>query len=342
MLDDLLMDEEGLLPFGREAANHVLMGRFGNVMLVNGSPAYRLEVRRGEVVRFHLTNVANTRTFNLSFGGAATKVVAADVSRFEHEEWTESVTLGPAQRYVVDVRFEAPGRVALTNRIQAVNHFMGEFEPRVDTLGTVTVREAPAEPDLGESFERLREHPAVRDAVDPLRRYLDRAPDRRLELSVEVDGLHTSLMRIMALDTLYSPPVEMNDAMPMMNWLSTSREVRWILRDPETGRENGEIGWSFRTGDLVKVRLFNDPRSFHPMQHPIHLHGQRFLVLARDGVPNENLAWKDTAIVPVGSTVDLLVEFSNPGEWMLHCHISEHLEAGMMTTVHVEGEPTIQ
>ena len=60
------------------------------------------------------------------------------------------------------------------------------------------------------------------------------------------------------------------------------------------------------------------------------MHGQRFLIVSRDGVANRNLAWKDTVLVPVGSTVDLLMEASNPGEWMIHCHIAEHLDAGMM------------
>jgi FtsP/CotA-like multicopper oxidase with cupredoxin domain len=59
-------------------------------------------------------------------------------------------------------------------------------------------------------------------------------------------------------------------------------------------------------------------------------------VLSRDGVPNENLAWKDTALLPVGATVDLLLEVTNPGQWMLHCHIAEHLEAGMMMAFAVE------
>jgi FtsP/CotA-like multicopper oxidase with cupredoxin domain len=72
------------------------------------------------------------------------------------------------------------------------------------------------------------------------------------------------------------------------------------------------------------------------MQQPIHLHGQRMLVISRDGVPTKNLVWKDTVIIPVGSTVDLLVDASNPGAWMLHCHISEHLESGMMTVMHVD------
>jgi FtsP/CotA-like multicopper oxidase with cupredoxin domain len=124
--------------------------------------------------------------------------------------------------------------------------------------------------------------------------------------------------------------------MPMMDWLATGREVEWILRDAETGRENADLGWTFRRGDRVRLRIVNERRVLHPMYHSIHLHGQRFLVVAQNGVANASLGWKDTVLVPAGSTVDLLVEFSNPGMWMLHCHLAEHLEAGMhaMITVH--------
>ncbi|HEY7611633.1 MAG TPA: multicopper oxidase domain-containing protein, partial [Gemmatimonadales bacterium] len=70
MLDDILVGDEGLVPLGLESPTHALMGRFGNVLLVNGEPSYALAVRRGEVVRFYLTNTSNTRVFNLSFPGA--------------------------------------------------------------------------------------------------------------------------------------------------------------------------------------------------------------------------------------------------------------------------------
>src|SRR5437016_10413996 len=70
MLQDLLVGDPGLIPFGQESPTHALMGRFGNVFLVNGEPGYRLAVRRGEVVRFYLTNASSTRTLNLSFPGA--------------------------------------------------------------------------------------------------------------------------------------------------------------------------------------------------------------------------------------------------------------------------------
>ena len=37
-----------------------------------------------------------------------------------------------------------------------------------------------------------------------------------------------------------------------------------------------------------------------------------------------------TTWLPAGTTVEFLVEMSNPGDWMLHCHIAEHLSADMM------------
>ena len=97
-----------------------------------------------------------------------------------------------------------------------------------------------------------------------------------------------------------------------------------------------DINYKVKKGEIKKIQIFNNPKSMHPMQHPIHIHGQRFLVLSVDGRENENLAWKDTVLVPAGSTVDILVDFSNPGTWMMHCHIAEHLHSGMMSAFTVE------
>lgn len=336
VLDDMLMDDRGALPWGDEAPTHALMGRFGNVMLVNGETDYRLSALKGEVIRFYLTNVANSRTFNVTFGNARVKLVASDVGRFEREQWVSSVVIAPAERYVVDVRFDEPGEVAIANTIQAINHFRGEFYPEVDTLALVSVSAEPAEPAVSRAFETLRVNDDVIADIDAFRNQFDRPPDYELETTVRVQDLPTPIVLTMEADTLYIPPMEWNDAMPMMNWLSTAEQVTWILKDRETGRENGDIDWRFKVGDVVKIAVFNNPESFHPMNHPIHIHGQRFLVLSMDGVRRENLVWKDTAIVPVGSTMEILVEMSNPGRWMLHCHIAEHLHAGMMFSFVVE------
>jgi FtsP/CotA-like multicopper oxidase with cupredoxin domain len=258
------------------------------------------------------------------------KLVGADIGRFEKEMFVRSVAIAPAQRYVVEVMFEEPGEYTVSNRITGLNHMRGEFFTAVDTLGIVRVSDEAAVPDRGKSFRALRVDEDVRREVEPYRKYVDAPVDRELLLTVDIDDLPVQVMQFIAIDTVYRSPVEFTDVMSHMNWLSTSNEVRWILRDTDTGAENMDIDWRFKVGDVVKIRLRNDPEAFHPMNHPVHLHGQRFLVLSRDGVPNENLAWKDTALLPVGATVDLLLEVTNPGQWMLHCHIAEHLEAGMM------------
>ena len=89
----------------------------------------------------------------------------------------------------------------------------------------------------------------------------------------------------------------------------------------------------------MKIRLVNEMDSDHPMHHPFHIHGAgRFLVLARDGAPEPNLVWKDTVLVPTGQVVDLLLDVTNPGRWMAHCHIAEHHESGMMLSFSVDPE----
>ena len=135
ILDDILMDDLGPFPWGDRAATHALMGRFGNVMLVNGAPGYELSVERGEVVRFYLTNVANARTFNVVFGGASVKVVGSDVSKYEREEWVESVVLGPAERYIVEVLFDEPGDSEIVNSIQANRRLQGRVPPAYGFAG---------------------------------------------------------------------------------------------------------------------------------------------------------------------------------------------------------------
>jgi suppressor of ftsI len=336
MLDDITIGADGLVPYGSESATHSLMGRFGNVMLVNGEPHYGVSVRRGEVVRFYLTNVSNTRTWNLSFGTARMKVLASDVSRFEREAWVESVVIAPAERYVVDVRFDTPGRVALENRVRGIDHLNGSFFPEITRLGTISVGTRRAAPDHRTAFGTLRPHAAVTADIDRFRSHFGRPVDREIELQLTMrKDLPFPLGQVMRLDSVFFNPVEWVGTMEEMNWVATGNHVEWGMRDRSTGRTNGDIDLSFRQGDVVKLRLINRRESLHAMQHPIHFHGQRFLVVSQNGVPTTNHVWKDTIMLPVGTTADVLLDLSNPGDWMVHCHISEHLEAGMMTTLHV-------
>ena len=69
--------------------------------------------------------------------------------------------------------------------------------------------------------------------------------------------------------------------------------------------------------------------------HPIHLHGFFFQEVDEKGVPLSPRAWKDTIHVPVDATKRFLVRFDRRGSWMFHCHILDHAEAGLMSTVDV-------
>jgi len=131
--------------------------------------------------------------------------------------------------------------------------------------------------------------------------------------------------------------IEWEDDMIEVNRLTTPANMRWKLIDRVTGLENAAINWRFRVGDRVKIRLVNEMDSDHPMHHPFHLHGAgRFLVLARDGVTEPNLVWKDTVLVRTGQSVDILFDVTEPGLWMAHCHIAEHMQSGMMFSFTVD------
>jgi FtsP/CotA-like multicopper oxidase with cupredoxin domain len=344
------------------------MGRFGNVMLINGETTFSGKAAVGEVVRLYLVNTANTRIFNVALPGARMKLVGGDSGRYERETFVEEVMLAPSERAVLDVMFTTPGEVRFEHRTPDHVYDLGAFS----VAGTATG-------SAGAAFDALRVDPELTAEHRSIHDDLERPPDKVLAFVASMPLLYghdaapassyacpmhpevtssepgTCPKCGMKLVPAAAPPakqeavhhghegdaaasdgLEWEDLMPEINRASESGNMRWMLIDRATGAENGAITWTFTVGDRVKIRLVNEMESDHPMHHPFHVHGAgRFLVLSRDGLAEANLVWKDTVLVPAGRIVDILLDVSNPGLWMAHCHIAEHAQSGMMFSFNV-------
>jgi FtsP/CotA-like multicopper oxidase with cupredoxin domain len=86
-----------------------------------------------------------------------------------------------------------------------------------------------------------------------------------------------------------------------------------------------------KEGAIVKIRVTNTQGQSHPM----HLHGQKFMVLSRNGEDEKKIAWRDTVMLGPRETIDIAFQAQNKGTWIFHCHILEHAEAGMLSLIEV-------
>jgi FtsP/CotA-like multicopper oxidase with cupredoxin domain len=266
------------------------------------------------------------------------RISGSDMGRYEAFHRTYTDILSPGERLAVEFPMYDTTTLYL-NHVIARSDLPADAYPMI-TLATIKVLPEAATPSYLDAFNLPAASPHAVASLDSFRTDFDRPPDRRLLLTVAMD--HSAMGHAPLAKAAHDDPNgkgvewEEHPTMGMDNSASNAANTRWIIRDTDAGTENHAIDWAFARGSRVKIRIYNDSLSMHPMPHPIHFHGQRFLVVDVNGKRNQEMVWKDTYLVGKGETADILLDASNPGLWMAHCHIAEHLETMMMFEYRVE------
>jgi FtsP/CotA-like multicopper oxidase with cupredoxin domain len=279
-----------------------MSGRVGNTVTLNSAVSEDVLVRAGERIRLRLVNAALARIMALRFEGHRPLVIAIDGQPCEpHEPSAGRLLLGPAMRIdvVLDMQGE-PGR-----RYRVIDDF---YDGLSYWLTQLAYDDKPP----------VRLHPL--DVALSLPRNPLPAPDlasaERHQLRLQGGMMGGGAM------------------MGMGGMMGMRGGASWAINGMSmTG--DGHAGMppllTLQRGRSVVLTMRNETAWWHPM----HLHGMSFRVLSRNGSPVPHRQWADTVLVPPKETVDIAFVADNPGDWMLHCHVTDHQVSGMMTVLRV-------
>ena len=287
-------------------------GRLGNTVTINGRVPDALPVRAGERIRLRLINAANARIFALDFGDLAPQVIALDGQPVTpHAAPGGRVVLGPAMRadLILDVT-AAPGAT-----ISVIDRF---FAQDAYTLVDLTVAETPLRDTAPDWSMELPSNPLPEPDI---------ARARRHEVTFTGGMMGGMVERQMGLSGESGMGGMMSGG--MMNrmhdggiWFVNGVAAEGHILDPMLTLER----------DASHVIAMTNATAFH---HPIHLHGQSFRVISRNGTPTAHREWQDTVLMAPRERVEIAFVADNPGDWMFHCHILEHQAGGMMGVIRV-------
>src|SRR5215213_8014947 len=338
-LDDVLIEDGRIVPFRRSGPTFTAMGRFGNVMLINGETTFSGQAFAGEVLlspseravvdvlfdtlgEAHLEHRTPDHTYDLGVFSVEGTAIGDTVGSFGELRTDPDLT---TERVLIEHDLEREPDKVLSivalmpllygGEAQAASSYVCPMHPEVASNSPGTC------PKCGMKLVPSDALPASASDQHEGHAHGEHEPSGH-------GGHHHGD---------HGDGLEWEDLMPEINRATDPTNMIWKLVDRESGAENHAISWAFTVGDRVKIRLINEMESDHPMHHPFHIHGAgRFLILSRDGQPESNLVWKDTVLLRAGETVDILLYVTNPGLWMSHFHIAAHTESGMMFSFEVQ------
>ena len=292
--------------FGR-MMDAAMSGRVGSLVTINGSKPVDLNVRAGERVRLRLVNAALARIVALRIEGHRPVIIAVDGQPCEpHEPENGRLVLGPAMR--IDVIIDMQGG---TGRSYAV--IDDSYNGLSYTLTSLVYAKGLP----------LRGHPLGASLVLPPNPLAE--PDLAHAVKQEIilqGGMMgggklkgVGGMNGMAMPGMGGGPIWAINGMSMTG----------------DGQMDMAPLFTLQRGASCRISLRNETAWAHTM----HIHGFSMLVLTRNGAPVPYRPWQDTILMAPKDEVECAFVADNPGNWMLHCHITDHQMTGLMTVFKV-------
>ena len=303
VIDDWRLSEDGRIeePFDSLMdLSHA--GRLGNLATLNGRDSSTFRVRSGERLRLRLINTANARVFALRFEGHRPVAIAFDGQPVEpHELEDRRIVLPPAARadLLLDVEGEPGAGFAV---IDDYNRFAYKF------LDIVYSAEEPR-------GSRPREIRAL--AANPI-------PEPDLSAARR----HEAILAGGAMGSMRSAILDGKDL--AIRELAR-RGKTWAINGIASHRTDMPPLFTLERNRTCVLSVRNDTA----FPHPMHLHGYSFRVLSRNGRRTAHREWRDTVLVDPNETVEIAFVADNPGDWLFHCHVLEHMAAGMNAVIRV-------
>ena len=308
LLQDWRLTDAGqIAPGFGSMMDAAMSGRIGNLVTINGGKSADLTVKAGERIRLRLANASLARIYALRFEGHRPVIIALDGQPCEpHEPEDSRIVLGPAMR--VDVVIDMAGK---SGQNFAVND---DFYAGLSY--TLTNLAYDAGPPM---------RPQALDA--PLALSPNALPEPDLASVVKQEIVLQGGM--MGGGKLKGIGGMMGMAMPGMG----GGPIWAINGTSMTGDGGMDMAplFTLQRGQSCRITLRNDTAWHHTM----HIHGFSMLVLTRNDAPVPHRQWQDTVLMAPKDVVECAFVADNPGNWMLHCHITDHQMTGLMTVFNV-------
>jgi FtsP/CotA-like multicopper oxidase with cupredoxin domain len=304
VLDDWRLQDDGAIVDNfdrkRDISNE---GRLGNTVTVNGQRLEDFTVRSGERLRLRLCNAANARVFALRFDDLTPTVVAYDGQPVEpHVPEDKRVILGSGMRaeLVLDMSGDPGARSIVVDDYDEAYTFV-----RFMYSNEKPLRESPLDAPVRLAPNPIPEPDLAR--VETQQVLIEGGSRGNLEQAIyegqtyAARKLWRTHRKIWTINGVASHGMVMD---PMFN-LKRGVSYKWVIKN--------DTEWD----------------------HPLHLHGHSFRILARDGDPVPHTPWADTVFLTPNETVEVAFVADIPGDWLFHCHILEHHKGGMGAVVRV-------